>query len=185
MNAIHLTLFMGLFVLFGFGTVSSRTPVPEIGQPAPDFTLKDQAGVSHTLSDYRGEWVLVYFYPKDDTPGCTTEACSFRDRYEEIRQSSLKIFGISTDDVSSHEKFAEKYNLPFDLLADPDGQVVQEYGVKQPLINIAKRHSFLIDPDGIIRKIYEKVTPADHPEEILADLKQLQKNWKDEKTSTG
>ncbi|MBN1780775.1 peroxiredoxin [bacterium] len=143
----------------------------EKGKTAPDFTLKDQNGQEQALSSYRGQWVLVYFYPKDDTPGCTVEACTFRDLYEDFRNSDLKVFGISTDDVQSHQAFAEKYHLPFSLLADTTGETVKAYGVKQPVVNIAKRESFLIDPEGIIRKIYKKVTPADHPEEILADLK--------------
>jgi peroxiredoxin Q/BCP len=158
----------------GLGMALAQTSTPETGKPAPDFSLKDQNGVNHTLSDYRGQWVLVYFYPKDDTPGCTAEACTFRDRYKDFRESSIKVLGISTDDVKSHQKFAEKYNLPFSLLADTTGKVIRLYNVKQPVVNMAKRQSFLIDPQGFIKKIYEKVTPSDHPEEILKDLKRFQ-----------
>jgi len=159
---------------FGFGTVLAETDSVRVGKPAPDFSLRDQTGEMHTLSDYKGQWVLLYFYPKDDTPGCTVEACTFRDRYEDFKKTSLKIFGISTDDVKSHKAFAEKYGLPFTILADPKAKVTKKYGVKNPILNMAKRHSFLIDPESKIQKIYKNVTPADHPEEILNDLKGLQ-----------
>jgi len=147
----------------------------ETGSPAPDFTLTDQNGDPHTLSEYQGRWVLVYFYPKDDTPGCTMEACTFRDRYADFKTAELKVFGVSTDGIESHKKFAEKYDLPFSLLADTSAAVTKLYGVKMPAVRVAKRHSFLIDPEGTIRKIYRNVTPADHPEDILEDLKALKK----------
>lgn len=170
---IQLTFTAFLMLGFGLGMTLAQTPTLEIGKPAPDFSLKDQNEVNHTLSNFRGQWVLVYFYPKDDTPGCTAEACTFRDRYEDFRNSSIKVFGISMDDVKSHKKFTEKYNLPFSLLADTTGEVTKLYGVKQPVVHMARRQSFLIDPEGNVKKIYEKVTPSDHPEEILNDLKTL------------
>jgi peroxiredoxin Q/BCP len=165
-----------LIVLLAFGLGLSAVVAGnsiQVGNPAPVFTLADQNGDTLSLSDYLGQWVLLYFYPKDDTPGCTKEACTFRDRYEEFKTVDLKVFGVSTDGIESHKDFAEKYHLPFSLLADSNAEVTKLYGVKQPLINIAKRHSFLIGPEGKIRKIYENVTPADHPEEILEDLKIL------------
>lgn len=169
-NPVFSILFLTLGI--GLGMALAGNSLQE-GSKAPDFTLADQNGVQHTLSDYLGQWVLVYFYPKDDTPGCTKEACTFRDRYEDFKTAELKVFGISTDGIDSHKEFAEKFRLPFSLLADSSADVTKLYGVKQPLINIAKRHSFLIGPEGNIRKIYEDVTPADHPEEILQDLKAL------------
>jgi peroxiredoxin Q/BCP len=167
-------------LLLGFvaGNIFAGGTRVETGKPAPDFTLKDQNGHEYSLSDFKGQWVLIYFYPKDDTPGCTTEACTFRDRYADIQTSELNVIGISTDDVKSHKSFSAKYNLPFTLLADTSGEVSKIYGTKFPIINTAKRQSFLIDPKGIVRKIYEKVTPADHPEEILEDLKKLKEDKK-------
>jgi peroxiredoxin Q/BCP len=171
--------FIGLYLLiFGLavGNIFAGDSPVETGKPAPDFTLEDQNGHEHSLSDFKGQWVLIYFYPKDDTPGCTTEACTFRDRYTDISKSELKVIGISTDNVKSHKAFAVKYDLPFTLLADTSGEVSKLYGTKLPIINTARRQSFLINPEGIVIKIYEKVTPADHPEEILEDLKKLKEN---------
>ncbi len=149
------------------------------GQKAPNFTLPDQTGVSHTLSDYTGKWVLLYFYPKDDTPGCTTEACTIRDNYGLFKKKGIVVLGISTDSVKSHAKFAEKFTLPFTLLADEDKQVVNLYGVwgKKKFMGReymgTMRNSFLIDPSGKIAKIYEGVKPADHASEVLADVASL------------
>ncbi|NQT25500.1 peroxiredoxin [candidate division KSB1 bacterium] len=164
-------LFLGVL---GFSSMIAGPPKVGIGKPAPDFTLMDQDGVNHTLSDYMGQWVLVYFYPKDDTPGCTVEACTFRDNYRDFEKVKMKVFGISADDAKSHKKFTEKYHLPFSLLADIDAIVMELYGVKIPDAKKAKRHSFLIDPQGKVKKIYDNVTPADHPDEILYDLKAFQ-----------
>ncbi len=144
---------------------------------APDFTLTDQDGVSHTLSALRGTWVLLYFYPKDDTPGCTKEACAIRDNYPEFKKLGIVVFGISIDSEESHRKFAEKYDLPFTLLADPKKEVVERYGVFGKKKFMGKeymgvsRNSFLVAPDGSIAKIYEDVKPEIHAEEVLADLK--------------
>lgn len=137
-----------------------------LGQVAPDFTLPDQEGKMHTLSNYRGQFVLIYFYPKDDTPGCTKEACMLRDHFLQFQSLKVKVFGISTDSVKSHAKFAEKYKLPFTLLADEEKKVVEAYGV-YPGIN---RESFLVNPEGKIAKIYEKVKPEEHAQEVLRDL---------------
>lgn len=150
-----------------------------IGDPAPDFTLSDQNGTQHTLSNYRGNWVLLYFYPKDNTPGCTKEACAFRDAFPEFEKLDMPIFGISTDSVNSHAKFAAKYELSFTLLADENKEVVQLYGVwgKKKLYGKeyegTHRMSFLIDPQGKIAKIYEKVKPETHAEEVLRDVRAL------------
>ena len=153
----------------------------QVGQPAPDFTLSDQVGTSHHLAAYRGQWVLVYFYPKDDTPGCTKEACGIRDRFSEFKNIKAVVFGISADSVESHKKFSDKFQLPFPLLADTQQQVVQAYGVWGEKQFMGKtymgisRTSFLIDPKGIVAKIYPKVKPEEHTEEILQDLAQLKK----------
>jgi peroxiredoxin Q/BCP len=155
--------------------------IPNVGTLASDFTLADQAGVSHTLSKELGKWVLIYFYPKDDTPGCTKQACAIRDSYPTFKKLGITVFGISTDSEESHQKFAEKYDLPFTLLADPDKKVVEQYGVfgdKKFMGREYKgvmRTSFLISPDGKIAKVYENVKPEVHAEEVLTDLKTLQK----------
>lgn len=149
------------------------------GSEAPDFVLPDQEGKSHRLSEYRGRWVLLYFYPKDDTPGCTKEACMIRDAFPRFEGIHAHVFGVSKDSVESHKKFAEKYNLPFPLLADEDVMVNKLYGVWQEKKMMGKiymgtlRTSFLIDPEGTIRKVYPKVKPEVHAEEVLADLKEF------------
>ena len=149
------------------------------GQPAPAFSLPDQTGTIHTLSAYRGRWVLVYFYPKDDTPGCTTEACGLRDRFAKFSTLKAVVLGVSADSVKSHQKFAEKFKLPFPLLADEQKSMVQAYGVWGEKSFMGKKYlgitrtSFLIDPQGRIAKVYPKVTPADHPDEVLQDLAAL------------
>lgn len=151
-----------------------------VGQKAPAFTLQDQTGAEHKLSDYAGSWALLYFYPKDDTPGCTKEACSFRDNLPKFKKMDAVVFGISVDSVKSHAKFAEKYTLPFTLLADPDKKTVEDYGVWAKKKFMGReymgvlRNSFLIDPKGKIAKIYETVKPELHSTEVLADLKTLQ-----------
>ena len=152
----------------------------KIGQKAPAFTLPDQAGTEHSLKDYAGSWVLLYFYPKDDTPGCTKEACSFRDNLPKFKKVDAKIFGISVDSVKKHAKFAEKYELPFTLLADEEKTMVTDYAVwgKKKFMGReymgTMRQSFLIDPKGKIAKIYETVKPEEHAAEVLLDLKALQ-----------
>lgn len=149
------------------------------GQPAPDFTLPDQTGRTHSLAAYRGRWVLVYFYPKDDTPGCTKEACAIRDDFAAFGELDAVVLGVSTDSVESHAKFAAKYELPFPLLADVATDVVQAYGVWGPKKFMGreflgtKRVSFLIDPQGRVAKVYAKVKPAEHAAEVLGDLREL------------
>ena len=147
-----------------------------VGQTAPDFTLPDQNGIEHTLSDFRGTRVLIYFYPKDDTPGCTKEACNFRDNMPVFEKNKLQIVGISTDPIKRHESFAKKYSLPFPILADVDKKVVNAYGVWAKKKFLGReymgtlRMSFLIDPQGNIEKIYEHVVPNTHAKEVLADM---------------
>jgi peroxiredoxin Q/BCP len=140
---------------------------------APDFDLLDQDGIMHKLSRYRGKWVLLYFYPKDDTPGCTKEACAIRDNFPDFKKLKIQVFGISTDSVKSHKKFADKYTLPFTLLSDEKKEVVEKYGVwgKKKFMGREYmgtfRTSFLIDPDGKVAHIYENVKPDLHAKEVL------------------
>lgn len=155
--------------------------MPKIGSLAPNFSLTDQDGKTHTLKDYRGKWVLVYFYPKDDTPGCTKQACDLRDSFPEFKKLDAVVFGISTDTEKSHKKFEDKYELPFTLLADVEKKIVNAYGVWAPKKFMGReflgtlRTSFLINPEGNIAKVYEKVKPEIHAEEVLADLKMFAK----------
>ena len=161
-----------------FTMLFSRSIIADVttGYPAPDFALIDQYGKTHKLSAYKGTWVALYFYPKDDTPGCTQEACHFRDDILRIRKLHAVILGVSVDNQASHAKFAEKHGLPFPLLSDGDRQVAQSYNALWSLgpIKVARRHSFIIDPDGKIAKIYRDVDPDKHSEEIIRDLEILQ-----------
>lgn len=145
-----------------------------INQVAPAFTLPDHTGTQRSLADWAGQWVLLYFYPKDDTPGCTTEACSLRDNLPKFSGANAAVIGISADSVKSHAKFVAKYGLPFTLLADEDKTVCTTYGVSS-VIGI-KRSSFLIDPTGKIAKVYANVKPAEHAEQVLADIQTLEQN---------
>lgn len=149
-----------------------------VGDAAPDFSLPDQAGGIRALKEYAGKWVLLYFYPKDDTPGCTVEACTIRDEWGKFKRAGLVVLGASVDSVKSHAKFVEKYELPFTLLSDENKELVKAYGVwgKKKFMGREYlgifRNSFLIDPKGKIAKIYEGVKPAEHAEEVLRDLPQ-------------
>jgi peroxiredoxin Q/BCP len=147
-----------------------------INTPAPTFSLLDQDGKTHTLSQYLGKKVLIYFYPKDDTPGCTTEACNFRDNYKALSKAGLVVLGVSKDTMKSHKKFAEKFELPFPLLSDVDGAMCEAYGVwmkkkfmGREYMGIA-RMSFLIDEKGNIAKIYDEVKPKEHTQEVAKDI---------------
>ena len=144
----------------------------QVPYDAPDFELD---GVK--LADFRGKWVVLYFYPKDDTPGCTAEACSFRDARDDLTALDAELIGISRDDAASHEKFKEKYNLNFHLLSDPDKKVIEAYGAwgskmfgKEGVL----RKTFLIDPEGVVQKVYGRVTPLGHGEQVVEELKRLQ-----------
>lgn len=143
---------------------------------APEFSLPDQNGTLHTLKEFSGKWLVLYFYPKDDTPGCTAEACSFRDHFEEFTKHGVAVVGISKDKAISHKKFAEKYKLPFLLLSDESKTTIQAYGAWGKKKFMGRefegilRNTYLIDPTGTIQKIYEGVKPAEHVKEILAEL---------------
>lgn len=142
------------------------------GQPAPDFRLKDQDAQDRTLSELRGNWVVVYFYPKDDTPGCTAESCSFRDSYEEFTDAGARVIGISSDSVESHKAFEMKHQLPFTLLADVDGKVRKEWGVGRTLGLLPGRVTYVIDPEGIVRREFSsQFRPKRHIDEALAVIK--------------
>ncbi|MBN1665562.1 MAG: thioredoxin-dependent thiol peroxidase [Anaerolineales bacterium] len=148
----------------------------EVGQPAPDFSLPDENETIHRLSGYRGQTVLLYFYPKDDTPGCTKEACNFRDDYSAYDQVGVVILGVSPDTPNSHAKFKAKYQLPFSLLADTDHQVCLDYGVWGLKKFMGReyegvhRTTFLIDKQGVILEVFTNVKPADHSAEVLAAI---------------
>ena len=165
----------GVLVLLGISTVAHADF--SVGDPAPDFRLQDQEGAWHALEQYRGQWVVLYFYPKDDTPGCTKEACAFRDNIFAFEDIGAVILGVSLDDVASHEAFAEKYSLPFSLLSDADAQAATDYGVLRTMgsFRFAQRQSFIIDPDGNVAKHYAEVDAANHSKRVLADLKILMK----------
>lgn len=153
--------------------------LPRIGTQAPSFTLPDQDGTTHTLAEYKGRWLLLYFYPKDDTAGCTIEACTFRDQFKDFTKIGAEVVGVSTDSVASHKKFATKFELPFTLLADEHKEVVGSYGVfgEKKMYGRTymgtRRTSFLINPEGKIVTVYEKVKPEVHAAQVMADLTEL------------
>lgn len=171
MRSFGLCLLLVAFNLFNY----AQADVLTINDPAPNFELHDQSGASHKLSDYQGQWLVLYFYPKDDTPGCTTEACSFRDEYRVISELNTQVLGVSVDDQDSHAAFSEKYSLPFPLLSDTDGKVANTYGALASLgpVKFAKRHTIIISPEGKIKKVYRSVNVNLHTQEIIADLNAL------------
>ena len=146
------------------------------GKPAPEFTLEDDAGETVSLSDLRGKPVVLYFYPKDDTPGCTAQACGIRDAYGEFEQAGAVVLGVSPDRVSKHVKFKEKYDLPFTLLADPEHEVAERYGVWGEKKYMGRsymgvsRTTFVIAPDGTVAEVMENVKPDSHADDVLASL---------------
>lgn len=148
----------------------------EEGKAPPAFTLKDTNGNKVALKNLKGQHVIIYFYPKDDTPGCTREACRFRDDYAELQQLGVKVIGISLDGPESHRAFAKKYALPFTLLSDPAGEFIRACGslFKLGPLRLARRHTLLVDPQGRVAKIYRKVKPASHSQQVAADLRRLQ-----------
>lgn len=163
-------------------TTASRTAAAgliEPGKTAPAFTLTDQAQQAHKLADYRGQWVVLYFYPKDDTPGCTKEACQFRDATDELQRRGATVFGVSPDDETSHERFASKFELPFPLLADHEAKLCERYGVWQEKNTFGRktmgvvRTTYLIDPQGKVAHRWDKVKVANHAAEVLAKLDEL------------
>ncbi len=149
----------------------------EVPYEAPDFALEGVDGKTHKLADYKGKWLVLYFYPKDDTPGCTTEACSFRDARDDLTKLGAEVVGISKDEPNSHEKFKTKYNLDFMLLSDPEGKTINEYGAwgkkmfgREGIL----RKTFIIDPDGMVQKVYGRATPLGHGEQVRDELKKRQ-----------
>ena len=158
-------------------TNGSERPVT-VGDSAPDFTLADQRGEMIELSRFRGRTVILYFYPRDHTVVCTTQACEFRDNLAGYREAGVMILGVSADDVQSHRKFADKHSLPFTLLADPSKQTIGDYGVLKSYIGgmqLARRDTFVIDPTGRIVRRYEDVEPKGHAQQVLKDVVELQK----------
>lgn len=166
---------LAAMAVLGLMTAVAVQAQPAVGDVAPDFRLQDQNGSWQTLAGQQGKWVVLYFYPKDQTPGCTTEACSFRDNIFAFEALGAVVLGVSLDDVASHEEFASKHSLPFPLLADVDGKVTRLYEVMGGFgpVKLAKRQTFLIAPDGRIARHYRKVDPEQHSAEVLADLRAL------------
>ena len=171
-------LFLLLIVIFVVASLwvaraARAGELPVVGAAAPNFNLPDQAGKTHTLQSFAGHYLVLYFYPKDDTPGCTQEACAFRDDLTQLTEMGAQVVGISVDDSESHAEFAKKYHLPFPLLADKNGAVAASYGalLNLGIMKIARRYTFLIDPQGRVAKIYLTVETSRHSKQIIADLK--------------
>jgi len=169
------TVLFSLSSLFVFNSQAHADDL-KVGDMAPDFTLVDQHGNDVSLGAQKGKWVVLYFYPKDDTPGCTTEACSFRDNINKLITQKAVVLGVSVDSKDSHKAFSEKHELPFSLLADVDGNVAQKYDaiLDLKIIKFAKRNSFIIDKQGKIAKVYRDVDPSEHVRNVIADLTKLQ-----------
>jgi len=168
-------IFLAILLTVVLATPLLAGETPAVDSEAPTFNLQDQNGDWHKLEDYRGQWLAVYFYPKDDTPGCTKEACNFRDNIYAFKAIGAAVVGISVDDVDSHKEFSDKYKLPFTILADEDGKTAKAYGVLKNymLLKLASRQSFLINPEGKIVKHYADVDPDVHTDQVLADIKAL------------
>jgi peroxiredoxin Q/BCP len=156
------------------GLFATTAQALEVGSVAPPFTARNQDGKKISLSDYTGKAVLLYFYPKDETPGCTKEACEFRDKFAEFKKHGAIVLGVSSQDEKSHRKFKDHHHLPFDLLADTDGTIAKAYGVgKFPVVGFFKRQSVLIGKDGRVFKYYEEVDPDKHADQALKDLNEM------------
>jgi thioredoxin-dependent peroxiredoxin len=165
-----------LFALLAALSLAAPYPalaVPQAGAPAPAFSLADQAGKTRSLAEFRGKWLVLYFYPKDDTPGCTEQACKFRDDIFALTQLGAQVVGVSLDDSASHAEFARKYSLPFPLLADKNGVVTKSYGALPEGSRYADRYTFLISPEGKVAKIYTSVDTSRHSAEVIEDLRKL------------
>ncbi len=165
-------LFLLIFLVISLPVLAAQNLA---GTKAPDFDLPDQNGVFHKLLDYKGQWLVLYFYPKDDTPGCTTEAKNFTSNYQAIKKLGAVVVGSSLDTIASHKEFEKKYNIAYTLLADKDEVMASAYQVisKTPFFHHAKRQTFIIAPDGIIAKHYSDVSPSSHSIEVINDLKEL------------
>jgi thioredoxin-dependent peroxiredoxin len=168
-------IWMAFLLLVASMNAATADEIPAAGSLAPAFSLADQNGQEVSLDSLRGKWVVLYFYPKNDTPGCTEEACSFRDDIAQLKALGAQIVGVSIAETASNAEFAKKYHLPFTLLADKDGEVAKRYGAYADwmVVRYARRYTFLIDPQGKISKTYLKVDTSKHSAEIIADLKQL------------
>ncbi len=166
-----------LIALCTAAVAADEAPVqtPQPGQPAPAFRLQDQDGKWQSLEDNRGTWLVLYFYPKDFTPGCTTEVCAFRDDVTQLRAAGARVLGVSVDDVKSHAEFAAKYHVPFPLLSDANKEVAKRYGVLTSKLGFsyARRDTFVIDPKGNVARHYENVDPKENVKQVLADLAAL------------
>ena len=178
MIKVFLVLAVILALVFIFKKTAFGSEDKLLGKAAPDFKLKNSYGELVSLEQFKGEWLLVFFYPKDDTPGCTKEACSLRDNFTEIKKLNANVVGISIDSSDSHKEFKEKYNLPFMLLSDSDGEAAKKYGALNNffIFKLAKRQSFIIDPIGVVRRVYRDVSPANHAQEIKNDLEAFERN---------
>ena len=177
-SALLVVLFAALFAVpLCAEEPAAASAGPTDGQAAPDFKLEDQHGKWHTLADHGGKWVVLYFYPKDFTPGCTKEVCTFRDDVIALKKAGADVLGVSLDDVKSHAEFAEKYHVPFRLLSDADRATATAYGVLSSKLGFsyARRETFLIDPDGKVAKRYKDVDPKENSKQVLADLAALKK----------
>ena len=168
-------IFIALSLVLSFSVAANSNWV---GALAPDFTLNDQNGDSKSLEDFKGQWLVLYFYPKDDTPGCTTEAKNFRDKYQAYQAIGAEIVGISLDDVSSHKDFSSAYKLPFTILADVNQKASKAYKVLGGFgpMEYAERETFIIDPDGNIVYHYSEVDPDTHAQEVMKQLMKLQED---------
>ena len=177
---MKIALLVALLLLLAFFALRLRATqdAPQVGALAPEFSLPDQQGRAQRLSDFRGQWVVLYFYPKDETPGCTKEACAFRDDWQALTALNAQVIGVSLDDAQSHAQFANKHRLPFLLLSDAGGAVVERYGALMNLVvmKLAKRHTYLIAPDGKIAQVYRNVDPGGHSREIIEFLKRTQQD---------
>jgi peroxiredoxin Q/BCP len=164
-----------LVFMLGFFTRPALADIT-VGKPAPEFKLYDQQGQIHSLADYAGRWVALYFYPKDDTPGCTIEACRFRDDLVKIRSLNAEVLGISLDSTGNHARFAARHDLQFPLLSDPEGRIAELYGCLLSMgpLKLARRHTFLVDTHGKIARIFRSVDPRTHSAEVIAALEELQ-----------
>ena len=171
---------LALFALLSFGSLPSLaedapSASPAVGSAAPAFKLQDQSGAWHSLGDYSGKWLVVYFYPKDGTPGCTKEVCAFRDEISAVKRAGAEVVGVSVDDVASHKSFADEHKVPFALLADVEKSTAKSYGVltSRAGYEYARRDTFLIDPKGRVAKHYTDVDPEQNVKQVLQDLAQL------------
>lgn len=173
---LHLLAMMSLFNFMTNST--AKAAELNVGSPAPIFKVKTHTGADFDLASRKGQWTVLYFYPKADTPGCTKQACTFRDKIKQVRDLGADVYGVSADTVEAQDKFHKKYNLNFTLLADDKGEIIKAYGAKMPVVNVSKRWTFIIDPELKIRAIEKDVNPtqdADYVTKMITDLKAAKK----------